>query len=48
MIRTGQFKYVVHSRIEEYHRAGWMIVSDLANCNHGAYAVLMWRCDCTI
>ena len=46
MIRTGQFRYVIFAQVEAFYRAGWMVVSDFADCNHGAYAVLMWRCDC--
>lgn len=46
MIRTGLFRYVTPSQIDAYHRAGWMVVSDLFGCHHGVYAVLMWRCEC--
>ena len=45
MIRTGLFKYVIHSKVEEYHRQGWMIVADLGQ-PHGYYSVLMWHCEC--
>lgn len=46
MIRTGQFRYVKHDKIEEMHRAGWMVVDDFDGCTHGFFAVLMWRCGC--
>jgi hypothetical protein len=45
MVRTGLFKYVIYELVDEHHKAGWMIVSDLF-CHHGFYAVLMWKCDC--
>ena len=45
VIRTGLFKYVIHSKVEEYHRQGWMIVADLGQ-PHGYYSVLMWHCEC--
>ena len=45
MIRTGLFRYVVHSKIDDYHKMGWMIVADL-DCHHGIYSVLMWKCEC--
>ena len=45
VIRTGLFKYVIHSKVEEYHQQGWMIVADLGQ-PHGYYSVLMWHCEC--
>lgn len=44
-IRTGIFKYVIHSLIDDYHKMGWFITSDL-DCHHGVYSVLMWHCGC--
>lgn len=43
--RTGKFQYVPYSKIETYHRAGWMVTATLGPV-HGRYSVLMWRCDC--
>ena len=45
MIRTGTFRYVPWSRVDEMHRAGWMITADLGG-THGFWSVLMWRCNC--
>lgn len=45
MIRTGLFRYVPHQEVDAYHRRGWMIVGDLGRV-HGAWSVLMWRCEC--
>lgn len=45
MTRTGLFKYVVYDKIDEFHRAGWMVVGDLGP-PHNNYSVLMWKCDC--
>lgn len=42
MIRTGLFHIVAHERVDNFHRAGWMIVTVL-----GEYSCLMWRCDCS-
>jgi hypothetical protein len=44
MTRTGTFRYVLHRKVEEYLKLGWMFVADLGP-HHGAYSVLMWRCD---
>ena len=46
MIRGGTFRYIKIDLIDEFHRLGWMIVSDMRHCHHGEYAVIMWRCDC--
>lgn len=43
MIRTGLFRYVAWHRIDEFHRLGWMVVTDLG-LTHGQWSVLMWRC----
>lgn len=48
MIRAGTFRYVPWPKVDEFHRAGWMIVTDLAGSHHGHWSVLMWRCDCEI
>jgi hypothetical protein len=42
MIRTGTYRYVVWSRIEEYMGAGWIpgVVA------HDDFSVIMWACDC--
>lgn len=45
-MRTGTFKYVRHGDVDAHHRAGWMIVDDLAGTHHGRWSVLMWRCGC--
>jgi hypothetical protein len=42
MIRTGPYRYVSWSRIEQYMAAGWIpgvVASD-------DYSVIMWACDC--
>jgi hypothetical protein len=44
-VRIGLFKYVVHSQIDEHHKMGWMIVSDLGGY-HAHFSVLMWKCEC--
>jgi hypothetical protein len=41
MIRTGLFRIVLHERVDEYHRRGWMVVADL-----GEWSALMWKCEC--
>jgi len=43
--RTGLFQYVRHADVPAYHARGWMVVGDLG-ARHGAWACLMWRCDC--
>lgn len=45
MTRVGTFKYVRFAELENYHRAGWMVVADLGP-THGQWSCLMWRCDC--
>ncbi len=45
MTRTGLFRYVRHDQIEAFHRLGWMVSADLGP-THGAWSVLMWRCEC--
>lgn len=45
MIRTGNFRYVIHRLVDKFHGEGWMVVDDLGLV-HGYHAVLMWRCDC--
>ena len=44
-IRTGLFRYVLHSKVDQFLRCGWMVIADLGE-THGVYSVLMWRCDC--
>jgi hypothetical protein len=43
--RTGTFKYVPFDDIADHHERGWMVVGDLG-ARHGAWACLMWCCDC--
>ena len=44
-IRSGWFRYVPHTRVDEFHRDGWVIVADLGR-THGYWSVLMWHCGC--
>lgn len=45
-MREGLFRFVRHEDVDAYHRRGWMIdCADLGPV-HGAWSVLMWRCDC--
>lgn len=46
MTRTGLFRYVTHGEVEQYHKAGWMIVQPDLGRMHGHWSVLMWHCDC--
>jgi hypothetical protein len=46
MTRTGLFRYVRWEKVEEMHKAGWMIVFDFGDCHHSPYAVGMWHCGC--
>jgi len=39
------YKYVRHSEIAAYEANGWALADLLADCHHGAHAVLMWRND---
>jgi hypothetical protein len=45
MIRTGLFRYVRLSEIENYIARAWLIVDDLGE-HHGRWSVLMWHCEC--
>lgn len=45
MIRTGTFRFVAAAEIERFLQLGWMVERDLGDV-HGAWSVLMWRCDC--
>jgi hypothetical protein len=44
-VRTGLFRYVAWDRVDEFHRRGWMVVSDLGLA-HGQFSVLAWHCEC--
>lgn len=44
-VRTGLFRYVRHDHVPAMERDGWMVVADLGPV-HGAWSVLMWRCEC--
>jgi len=46
MIRTGLFRLVRHHDVQRFHLMGWMITDTLDGTPHGAWSVLMWRCDC--
>lgn len=37
------FRYVRHADIPHWQAQGWVIVDDLSDCHHGAYAVLMGK-----
>jgi hypothetical protein len=41
MIRL--YRYVRHSDIATYEGQGWILADLLADCHHGAHAVLMWK-----
>jgi hypothetical protein len=46
MKRAGLFRYVLHERIADYERLGWLVVAEL-HPPHGHFSVLMqWLCDC--
>ena len=44
-VRTGLFRYARWSDLDQYLSAGWMVIGDLGPV-HGAWSVLLWRCDC--
>ena len=46
-IRT--FRFVVHHRVLDYARLGWIIEDTMEDCHHGRYSILMeWLCDCPL
>lgn len=48
MTNERTFRYVVHSRIADYLRLGWLIVADLGH-PHNQWSVLAeWVCDCPL
>lgn len=41
------FRYILHARVLDHARLGWMIADTLDGTPHGQYAVLMvWLCGC--
>lgn len=34
-------KHVKHAEIASHEERGWVVVSDLSDCHHGHYSVLM-------
>jgi hypothetical protein len=38
---TGTFQLISHSQIAALESIGWRVVDALADCHHGAHAVLM-------
>ncbi len=44
-VRTGTLRYVAEHDIERFLNMGWMVTADLGPV-HGAWSVIMWRCDC--
>ena len=38
-------RYVRHADIADYKAAGWQVMSDMADCHHGVYSVLMGASD---
>lgn len=38
-----EFRYVPHNRVALFEADGWQVISDLSDCHHGVYAVLMMR-----
>jgi hypothetical protein len=39
-------RYVIHERVEDYLRLGWMFVATLGP-THGEWSILMgWPCQC--
>ncbi len=44
-IRTGNMQFVPEHEIERFLLIGWMVIADLGEV-HGAWSVMMWRCDC--
>lgn len=43
--QTWQFRYVLHERVGEFLRLGWMVEADLGPY-HGVHLVLMSHCEC--
>jgi hypothetical protein len=42
----GILRYVIHERVEDYLRCGWMFVASLGP-THGEWSILMgWPCRC--
>ena len=46
LIRVGLFRYVRHADIPAFQARGWLVIDMMADCHHGAWSALMWRCDC--
>lgn len=41
------FRYVVHERVPDFLRCGWLATPALEGTHHGFYSVLMvWLCSC--
>lgn len=35
------FQFIIHSKVDEYIKLGWVIIDNLQSCHHGYYSVLM-------
>jgi hypothetical protein len=47
--REKTFRFVVHYRVLDYARLGWIIEDTVEDCHHGEYSILMeWLCDCPV
>src|SRR3954470_14018326 len=43
------FRFVVHHRVLDYARLGWIIEATMEDCHQGEYSILMeWLCDCSV
>jgi len=38
-------RYVGHHEIKIYEEKGWFVVSDLSDCHHGRYSVIMQKLE---
>lgn len=39
----GEYRFVKHSEIAAYEATGWEVIDNMADCHHGAHAVIMGK-----
>jgi hypothetical protein len=43
------YRYVLHDRVPDYLRCGWMALPSLEGTHHGHYSTLcVWLCTCAV
>lgn len=43
------FRYVLHDRVPDYLRCGWLATPALEGTHHGYYSTLcVWLCTCAV